>query len=288
MENEKIFEWIEFNVPETIDKGSGESLEIPIKIKNIQPSKRKFNLNINYRITEKDSSVEWKAVVNAGKPEDMNLADSGNIEQGFEIEGNKEKEITVKILAPKGAFVNDNLTMEISVSSEDMIHSYTKKISVTLKPVIVALKTTVGSEIPVSMDLNNRAERDRQERSSGDEKALSEILAIMAPYEVKGYIFIETMHPDRVSYLARDVRGFKGVVSGKIDIDEIAHYLTPKPAVSGLELGSLVELVEGPFKGEKAKIMSIDSVKEEVTVQLVESMVPIPVTVKAESIRTIK
>jgi LSU ribosomal protein L24A len=46
-----------------------------------------------------------------------------------------------------------------------------------------------------------------------------------------------------------------------------------------------VELIDGPFKGEKAKIMSIDSGKEEVTVQLVESMVPIPVTVRAEAIR---
>ena len=75
------------------------------------------------------------------------------------------------------------------------------------------------------------------------------------------------------------------MVEGDIKLEEIEHYLTPKPAVTGLELGAFVELIDGPFKGEKAKIMSIDSGKEEVTVQLVESMVPIPVTVRAEAIR---
>ena len=74
-------------------------------------------------------------------------------------------------------------------------------------------------------------------------------------------------------------------VTGDIDISEIEKYLTPKPAVTGLEMGSLVEIVEGPFKGERAKITAIDAAKEEVTVQLIESMVPIPVTVKAEAIR---
>lgn len=118
-----------------------------------------------------------------------------------------------------------------------------------------------------------------------DPNAINEVLSILSPYEVKGYVFAEVMHPDRVSFIAKGIKGFKGVVAGSIDIEEIAHYLVPKPAVSGLELGAFVELIDGPFKGEKAKIMSIDSNKEEVTVQLVESMVPIPVTVKAEAIR---
>lgn len=112
-------------------------------------------------------------------------------------------------------------------------------------------------------------------------------MAIMSPYEIKGYFFIETMHVDRVELLARQIRGFKGLVSGEIDISEIEKYLTPKPAVTGLEMGALVEIVEGPFKGERAKITSIDAAREEVTVQLIESMVPIPVTVKAEAIRNL-
>ncbi|BAB60610.1 transcription termination-antitermination factor [nusG] [Thermoplasma volcanium GSS1] len=288
MESGKEYEWITFNADSLMERSSGEKIDFPLRIKNIQNVKRKFSFGIVYHIMEKDPTVDWKAVVTINKSEDISMMGDGEYSDDFDIEGNKEKVIGLTVYAPKGASANDTLDLNIEIESEDNVHHFTKDVKIVLKPVIVALKTTVGSEVQVATDLNNKAERDRDERSQGGEKQPSEVFAIMAPYEIKGYIFVETMHPDRISYLAKDIRGYKGMVSGKIDLEEIAHYLTPKPAVSGLELGSLVELVEGPFKGEKAKIISIDSVKEEVTVQLVESMVPIPVTVKAESIRLLK
>ena len=48
-----------------------------------------------------------------------------------------------------------------------------------------------------------------------------------------------------------------------------------------------MELVNGPFKGEKARVQNIDEGKEEITVELIEAMVPIPVTVKGDSVRVI-
>ena len=47
-------------------------------------------------------------------------------------------------------------------------------------------------------------------------------------------------------------------------------------------------MVAGPFRGEKAKITHIDYSKEEITVELLESMVPIPITVRGEQVRIIK
>ncbi|EQD36409.1 transcription antitermination protein NusG, partial [mine drainage metagenome] len=172
-----------------------------------------------------------------------------------------------------------------SVKVEHDNGSVTQTMQLTLIPVIVAVKTTVGNEIPVSRDLAKKSEKDKEERSATYSNATNEILAIMAPKDVKGYVFVETMHPDRIPYLGKDIRGYKGEVKGEIAIEEIEHYLEPKPAVTGLELGALIELIDGPFKGERAKIMSIDRAKEEVTVQLIESLVPIPVTVNAEAIR---
>ncbi|CAC12545.1 probable transcription termination-antitermination factor related protein [Thermoplasma acidophilum] len=288
MENSKEYEWISSDVPDRIEVGAGETINLRFSIKNIQNVKRKFRVSIGYSVEENDSTVDWKAVLNISKKNEVSLLGQGSLEDDIDIDPLKSKNIDMAINAPKGAYPNDKMTLNFSIESEDGVHRFTKSVTIVLKPVIVALKTTVGSEVQVAIDLNNRAEKDREDRSGDGKKLPSEVYAIMAPYEIKGYIFVETMHPDRISYLARDIRGYKGMVSGKIDLEEIAHYLTPKPAVSGLELGSLVELVEGPFKGEKAKIISIDSVKEEVTVQLVESMVPIPVTVKAESIRQLK
>jgi len=52
-----------------------------------------------------------------------------------------------------------------------------------------------------------------------------------------------------------------------------------------MEVGDTVEMVSGPFKGERAKVVKIDEAKDEVTVELVEVAVPIPVTVKTKMLK---
>src|SRR6266550_4421196 len=71
-------------------------------------------------------------------------------------------------------------------------------------------------------------------------------------------------------------------------VNEIEADLTPKPIVSGIMEGDIVELVAGPFKGEKARVMKIDETKEEITVELFEAMVRIPVTVRGDSVRVLQ
>ena len=51
---------------------------------------------------------------------------------------------------------------------------------------------------------------------------------------------------------------------------------------------NIVELISGPFKGERAKVVRIDESREEVVLELIEAAVPIPVTVKADQIRIIQ
>ncbi|MDL5503376.1 MAG: transcription elongation factor Spt5, partial [Candidatus Methanoperedens sp.] len=41
-------------------------------------------------------------------------------------------------------------------------------------------------------------------------------------------------------------------------------------------------------KGEKARVKRIDSTHEEITVELFEAMVPIPVTVRGDNVRILK
>lgn len=283
------FEWISFEAAE-VKAGSGRKVEFPVIIRNIQSKKRKFNISIKTKFSQRDDLIEWFISQDLEKTKEYTVSpkEPQAIEQETEIEPNGSKKFTIAVSTPKGGYMGDELSLDISINSEDQIHSFNKEVKVTLAPVIVALKTTVGNELSVAKDLTSRGEKDKEDRIKINEMAVNEVLAIMSPHDVRGYIFLETMHPDRIPYLARGIRGFKGIVTGDIDIDEIAHYLIPKPAVSGLELGAFVELIDGPFKGEKAKIMSIDASKEEVTVQLIESMVPIPVTVRAEAIRMLE
>ncbi len=52
--------------------------------------------------------------------------------------------------------------------------------------------------------------------------------------------------------------------------------------------GNIVEVIAGPFKGEKARVQRIDEGKEEVTVELFEAMVPIPITVRGDHVRVLE
>ncbi len=287
MENtESQFEWIKLQVSDA-KIGCDRNFDIPVTVRNIQSTKRRFRLTITSEFKQVDSLIEWFLTIQDQKSKSFTLSplDNTKVEDEFDVEPKKDRKIIISVTSPKGGYLNDTATFKLALGSEDGIHRIEKKFSVTLTPVIMALKTTVGNEYPVTKDLERRSEKDKQERIERDKNATNEVLAIMAPYEVKGYVFVETMHTDRVSFIAKGIKGYKGSVEGDIKLEEIEHYLKPKPAVTGLELGAFVELIDGPFKGEKAKIMSIDAGKEEVTVQLVESMVPIPVTVRAEAIR---
>ncbi|MCK5334310.1 MAG: hypothetical protein KAJ24_07355, partial [Candidatus Aenigmarchaeota archaeon] len=49
--------------------------------------------------------------------------------------------------------------------------------------------------------------------------------------------------------------------------------------------GDLVEVIGGPFKREKAKIVRLDETKREAKIELVESAVPIPITIKLDLLK---
>ncbi|MDS0257656.1 transcription elongation factor Spt5 [Thermoplasmatales archaeon AK] len=266
------YDWVTFDLADG-ELGCDQTLEVPISVRNIQSHKRKFTLRIKSDFTQRDQLVEWFLALEGQKSKEFTLSplEKNIIEEDMDT--------------PKGGYNGDRMALSFEIASEDGVHRIEKKATFTLVPVVVALKTTVGNEFQVARDLERRSEKDKSDRQERDPAATNEVLAIMSPYEVKGYIFVETMHPDRVNFIARGIKGYKGSVVGTIKLSEIEHYLTPKPAVTGIELGAYVELIDGPFKGEKAKVMAVDSSKEEVTVQLVESMVPIPVTVRAEAIR---
>ncbi|MEM3675573.1 MAG: transcription elongation factor Spt5 [Thermoplasmataceae archaeon] len=280
------YDWVDLKVSDT-DIGCDQKVEIPVTLKNIQNHKRKFTLRINADFRQKDQLVEWFLEIEGQKSKEITLSplERGPVEEDMDLDSNGTRKFTLRLRTPKGGYNGDTMFLSVVIASEDGVHRIEQKARFTLVPVLVALKTTVGNEFQVARDLESKSERDKSERQERDPEALNEVFAIMSPYEVKGYIFVETMHPDRVNFIAKGIKGYKGSVAGTINLSEIEHYLTPKPAVTGIELGAYVELIDGPFKGEKAKVMSVDSSKEEVTVQLVESMVPIPVTVRAEAIR---
>lgn len=149
---------------------------------------------------------------------------------------------------------------------------------------MLVLKTQVGQERRVAEALGNKARRFGLP-----------ILGLLAPSELRGYVFIETTDPIRTEKGVRGVSYARALIKDPMTgqpkdtpFTEIAHFLTPVSAVAKIAEGDIVELVSGPFRGEKAKVTRVDDTKEEITVELIESMVPIPITVKGEHVRVLE
>lgn len=138
---------------------------------------------------------------------------------------------------------------------------------------VYAVKTTKGQEKTVGDMI---AERDNPG-----------VYAVLAPDDLVSYVLVEAEDKTAVQRAIDRIPHAHSMVEGETSMTEIKHFLTPKPSVSGVEEGDIVEIISGPFKGEKARIKRIDSSSDEVTVELYEATVPIPVTVRGDAIRVL-
>jgi transcriptional antiterminator NusG len=137
----------------------------------------------------------------------------------------------------------------------------------------------------------------KQERTVADNilKAIEtkatdiKVASIIAPNELRGYVLIETPEQrNRIEQLVELIAHARVVTKGETTLAEVGHFLIPKPVVAGIDEGTIVELIAGPFKGEKAVVKRVDSAKEEITVELYESIVPIPITVRGDNVRVVE
>ncbi|HUV03361.1 MAG TPA: transcription elongation factor Spt5 [Desulfobacteria bacterium] len=144
---------------------------------------------------------------------------------------------------------------------------------------IVAVKTTVNQEQAVAAMIEGAIK----------EQPVSEhgLKAILVPDELRGYVLIEAEYPEMVEQIVQSIPHARGLVKGVMGLDEIEHFLTPKPSVTGIVEGSIIEIISGPFKGERARVKKVDEAHEEITIELFEAMVPIPVTIRGDSVRVL-
>jgi len=114
-----------------------------------------------------------------------------------------------------------------------------------------------------------------------------DINAILFLEDLKGFIFLEGEKEDinRAIYGAPHVRR---VLKKEVKIEDLRRYLTKEKPSIELEVGDIIEILSGPFKGEKGKITRINEAKKEVTIELLEAVVPIPLTLSMNVIRIVE
>ena len=146
-----------------------------------------------------------------------------------------------------------------------------------MKTCIFALRTTANREDQV-MDF----------LVSNVQKKKLNVYAVIRPHGLRGYIFLEAENKTNAEQAAFNVPYARGILPKEIEYREIEHMLEQVKVEMNILKNDIVEIISGPFKREEAKVTRIDKGKEEVVVELLEAAVPIPITVKMDTVKVVR
>ncbi len=121
-------------------------------------------------------------------------------------------------------------------------------------------------------------------------KAIEEGLNVYSVFkieELKNYVFVEAEEED--FYLSlQGIPFIKKVIKEPFKIEDFEKYFAPKKEEIVIEVGDIVEVIGGPFKGQKGKVTKYDKIKNEITIELLEAVIPLPVTLNASMVKIVE
>ncbi|NHJ47462.1 MAG: transcription elongation factor Spt5 [Asgard group archaeon] len=142
---------------------------------------------------------------------------------------------------------------------------------------IWTLRATIGQERAIAKHIRKKIETKE-----------IDVWSLLIPEPLRGYIFIEAGSIDNVDQAIIGVPHVRSRVVGEVEITELEKFLVPKPTIEGLHINDIIEIISGPFKGSRAKINRIDVGREEVTVELLDSQIPIPIKLHSDFCKVIE
>ncbi len=113
------------------------------------------------------------------------------------------------------------------------------------------------------------------------------IYSIIVVDGMRGYIIIEAEDELSCRQFITKEHNVKGMLGKSLSEDEINKLIQVKTFAQDIEKGDTVEFTTGPFKGYKAKVLKVDELKNDITVELMDVVVPIPITTKMNTAKVI-
>jgi ribosomal protein L24p/L26e, archaeal len=141
---------------------------------------------------------------------------------------------------------------------------------------IYAVRTTVGQEKNVARMISNRVD-----------EASGEISSIFILPSLRGYVFVEASDRDKIAMIVQGLPHVKSRPLTEVSLDELKSHLVTRPAIETLKEGELVEVISGPLRGVTGRVLRIDKQKDSVTIELLESTYPLPISVPARHLRPV-
>lgn len=114
------------------------------------------------------------------------------------------------------------------------------------------------------------------------------IYSIFRPESVKGYLFVEGESLTKIVDSLRGIPNNKGIIKTPVPFQELEKYFEKNGEQIIVNERDTVEIISGPFKGDRAKVVRIVPGKDEVIVEPINMAVPIPITMSLDDIRVIE
>lgn len=165
---------------------------------------------------------------------------------------------------------NSHSTNEVDKEKKETISKEEKKNK------FFAVKVTRAQELNVAMMIENRAKREN-----------IPLYAIIGPSRPGGFLVLETTMASFADRLIRDIRHARRRVKGMLSQNEIELMIKPKPTIEAFVPGMEIEVIAGPLKGSKGKIVDIIKSRNEIVLTIYEASYPLKVTVPAEYVKPV-
>ncbi len=260
-----------------VTAGTVTTLSAVLLSRAAEPVSVSLSIEVGYTSTYPGEGAEWPVRwLPPGKRSSVELFPRKET-HAISLAPNTGQPLSFEITAPVGVRYGDRVEVRLGVTGPSGGAPVRLTLACVARQAVLAIKTSRGYEREVADTLLARAE----------EKA-DVVFSLLVPSSLRGYVFAEGMSFEGVREMLKGIRKARGLVEGETTLKEVEPLLVPKITVEGFVEGAIVELISGPFKGEKARVKKIDQAKEEITVELIEAVVPIPVTVRGDHVRMLE
>lgn len=112
-----------------------------------------------------------------------------------------------------------------------------------------------------------------------------DVRSIVIPPEAKGYIFIEVGDPGALVLVLRGLRHVKRKRPIQVKEEDVLKLAKPVVEIPTISKGQVIEVIGGPFKGMKGRVVEVYEARKEADVTLLETDYRMVVTISLDLLK---
>ncbi len=144
----------------------------------------------------------------------------------------------------------------------------------------IAIRTVTGQEYNVAVIIKSRI--DALKNSS--QPSSFNVPSVTVMPDMPGIVLIETEFPYLAATLSQGIKHARGIIKGKISLSDLTKSFEKEVEVN---VGDTVEVISGPFKGFKAKVIDVNKKAGTARLEVIDASSLVPITISLQHIRKI-